>query len=110
MADYQERLAEFREKGVDIVAASVETEAEAKETVEKLGLDFPVAYGIDPVTFAKTTGAYYAKDEDGDFLHATGFMLKPDNTIDVAVFSSGAIGRLEVGDALQFVEFRLKND
>lgn len=108
MADYQEHLAEFSKRGIDVIAASSETKEEAEETIAKLGLSYPVAYGIDPAAFAELTGAFFADDDDDRYLHATGFILRPDQTVDIAVYSTGAIGRLEVEDSLNLMKFRLE--
>ena len=93
-----------------MIAASTETLAEATETVEKSGVSYPVAYGLNPEKFASLVGAYWADDDDEPYLHATGFLLKPDGTVDIAVYSSGAIGRFTADDALQILEYRLAED
>lgn len=88
------------------MAASSETLEEARETVEKSGVLYPVGYGLDPVTFAATTGAYYS--DDSTYLHATGFLIDPKGIVDIAVYSSGAIGRFTAEDALHILKYRLK--
>ena len=110
MADFQENLRRFTEQGVRIVAASAETPDEANATVERLNLSYPVGYGLDPEEFASRTGAFYADEttDDSSYLHATGFLLKPTGVVDIAVYSSGAIGRLAAADSLQILEYRLK--
>ena len=52
---------------------------------------------------AKTTGAYF--DKDKRFLHATDFLIRPDNTIEVVCYSSGTIGRFVARDVLGIVKF-----
>jgi hypothetical protein len=51
----------------------------------------------------RITGAYY--DIDKKFIHATGFLVRPDNTIEVACYSSGPIGRFVAQDVLRLVRF-----
>jgi len=41
-------------------------------------------------------------------LQATGFALKPDGTIAVSVYSSGAIGRLVAADTVNFIKYLQK--
>ncbi|MEM1296573.1 MAG: redoxin domain-containing protein [Verrucomicrobiota bacterium] len=108
MADFQRKLSQFTEKGVRVIGASSETLEEATATVEKLGLEFPVGYGLDPETFAETFAAYYS--DDSTYLHATGFLIDPEGEVDIAVYSSGAIGRFTADDALHILEYRLKDD
>ena len=51
----------------------------------------------------RITGAYY--DIDKKFVHATGFLVRPDNTIEVACYSTGPIGRFVAQDVLRLVRF-----
>lgn len=50
---------------------------------------------------ARSLGCFY--EERRGILHATGFLLRPDGTIAVSCYSSGAIGRLEPDSALRLV-------
>lgn len=108
MADFQEKIARFTEQNVAVVAASTETLEEATETVEKGKLSYPVGYGLDAKEFASRYGAFYS--DDGTYLHATGFLIDPDGVVDIAVYSSGAIGRFTADDALQILKYRLNSD
>jgi hypothetical protein len=62
-----------------------------------------VAYGLAAREVSRVTGTFY--DRDKKFLHATGFLIRPDNTIEVACYSSGPIGRLSPKDVLRLVKF-----
>lgn len=108
MADFEENLSRFTERGVDVIAASSETIDEAKNTVAKSDLHYPVGYGINPKEFASRFGAYYSNDST--YLHATGFLLDPEGKVDISVYSCGAIGRFTASDALQILEYRLNSD
>ena len=103
MADFQSSYKEFESEGIKIVAASVDSLEKAKETVQKGGITFPVAYGLDPEGISKTTGAYYEAEKK--FLHATGFIIGPDNTLVVACYSTGPIGRFTAKDVLSLIRF-----
>jgi hypothetical protein len=70
----------------------------AKETVEKLGVTYPVAYGLDVEAISGITGAYYEKERT--FLHPACFLIRPDSRIEVACYSSGAIGRFYSSGAI----------
>lgn len=106
MADFQANLEAFEALGVPVAAASAETEEEAANTVSELGLRYPVGWGLNPADFAETHRAYYS--DDGTYLHATGFLLDPNGKVDIAVYSSGAIGRLTATDSLSILDYRLK--
>ncbi len=86
-----------------MIAGSVDTADKTKELVQKAGITYPVAYGLDAEVVAAKTGAFY--DKDKKFLHATGFLIRPDNSIEVACYSSGPIGRFVARDVLNLVKF-----
>lgn len=103
MADFQSSLSDFDSEQIRVIAGSADPIEKAKETVEKLGITFPVAYGLDLEEISSLTGAFYEKDRK--CLHATGFIIGPDNTVKVACYSTGAIGRLVAQDVLSLVRF-----
>lgn len=96
-------LQDFQSEEIRIVAASVDPVEKAEETIQKLGITYPVAYGLDPKEFSKTTGAYYEGEKK--FLHATGVIIGPDNTLVVACYSTGPIGRFTAKDVLNLIKF-----
>ena len=59
MADFQASFRDFESEGIKIVAASVDALEKAKETVQKVGITYPVARGLDPEEVAGKTGAYF---------------------------------------------------
>ena len=103
MADFQSLWSDFQAEEIAVIGASVDPEEKAKETVEKLGISFPVAFGMDAEEISRLTGAYY--DTKKKFLHATGFLVRPDGTVEVACYSSGTIGRFVAKDVLGLVRF-----
>ncbi len=50
-----------------------------------------------------TMGAYI--HEEKFYLHATGFVLRPDKTIELAGYSSGTISRMTADDALTLIKY-----
>lgn len=92
MAAFQEALPALERTGVSVVAISTDPAGPARETVGRLGLTFPVGYGLPLVDTAERLGAYY--ETRRGILHATGFLVRPDGTISIVVYSSGPIGRL----------------
>jgi peroxiredoxin len=89
-----------------VVAASVDAEEEAQKTIDECGITFPVGYGADYQDVSKLTGCFY--EERRQILHSTGYVLRPDGTIAVGVYSSGPIGRLVWQDVLNLVQFQKK--
>ncbi len=87
-----------------VVAASVDTEAQAKGTTEECGItNFAVGYGLDNKQVCELTGCFY--EEKRQILHSTGYVIKPDGTIAVGVYSTGPIGRLAWQDVLALVQY-----
>ena len=103
MADFQSLLNEFESEEVTVLAGSADPKEKAKKIIEKNSLTFPVFYGIDAEGVSRITGAYF--DSHRRYVHATGFLIRPDNTIEVACYSSGPIGRFAARDVLGLVKF-----
>jgi len=74
-----------------------------EEFAAKLGLSYPVAYGMDMETACVKTGAFYEKDRK--FIQPACFLIRPNKTIEVAAYSSGPIGRFVPQDVLGLVRF-----
>ncbi len=106
MADFQGRLNEFGERGIKIVAASVDNLEDAQKMIERHKLTFPVAYGINAKEFAAGTGAFF--DDKKGFIHATGFIIRPEGIVRDVVYSTGPIGRLTAADTLRLVDYLKK--
>ena len=96
-------LPQLESEQIKVVAGSVDPIDKAKEMVEKLGITYPIGYGLNPEEVARVTGAYYERERK--IIHATGFLLRPDKTIAVLCYSSGPIGRLAAKDVLNLVKF-----
>jgi peroxiredoxin len=107
LADFQRHIGKFGPLNTRIVALSVDDLDDARKTVEKHELDFPVLYGLDAAAVSEKTGAYI--NEDPPYLHATGFVLDPEGTIAQAVYSSGPIGRLTAQDTAGLIEHKQKD-
>jgi peroxiredoxin len=102
---FQRKLPEFEKLGVRVIAISADPLNEAQQTVEKHHLTFPVLYGASPAFAAKTYGAYTDENAHGAYVNSTGFILEPNGAIAIAVYSSGAIGRIVPDDALGLVKY-----
>src|ERR687895_2236166 len=103
LADFQSHIEEFKKENVDIVALSVDPLDKARETVEKLQLTFPVAYGLEVPRDADKVGAFW--EERRKIIHATDFILDADKKVVDGCYSIGPIGRIVAVDALSHVQF-----
>ncbi|MEX0802554.1 MAG: redoxin domain-containing protein [Candidatus Binatia bacterium] len=103
MADFQSHIDEFKKENVDIVALSVDPLDKARETVEKLQLKFPVAYGLEAPGDAKKIGAFW--DERRKIIQPANFVLDSDKKVVDASYSIGPVGRITAADALSHIQF-----
>ena len=96
-------MEEFKKENVDIVALSVDPIDKAKETVEKLQLTFPIAYGLEVPKDAEKIGAFW--DERRRIIQPANFVLDSDKKVVDASYSIGPIGRIVAADALSHIQF-----
>ena len=102
MAAFDRAQDKLQAEDIRPIAASTDPQDKAVETVAELGLSMPIGYGLPITETAATLGAFF--EERRGFLHATGFVVKPDRTIAVAQYSTGPIGRLVWQDVLGLVQ------
>jgi len=86
-----------------VIGGSIDPIDKAKGFAEKAGVTFPIAFGMDVLAVSRVTGAFY--DKERKYLHATGFIVRPDKTIEVAVYSTGPVGRFVAQDVLNLIKF-----
>jgi peroxiredoxin len=94
---------EFDAEQIKVVAGSVDPIQKTKDLADKLGLSYPVAYGMDMERTCERTGAFFEKDRK--FIQPTCFLIRPNRTVEVAAYSSGPIGRFVARDVLSLVKF-----
>lgn len=100
---FSRALDTLSELGVKVVALSVDDEDTSAALVAKRRLRFPVGHSADADKIAAATGAYV--NDDPHYLQSTGFILAPDGTVRLAVYSTGAIGRLVPDDVAGFIRY-----
>lgn len=108
LEDFQTNLDRFRSNDIKIVALSADPEEEARSTVESNEIHFPVGFGLDAESVRETFGAYLG--DDGSFVQATGFVLRPGSRIALAVYSSGAVGRMPARDVLGLIDYMKRQE
>ena len=97
MAGLQSKLPELKSLGADVVAASVDSEAETRALAEKLSLTFPMAWGVTR-QMAVAIGAWW--DGDRNIVQPAEFIVGLNGRVISSTYSSGPIGRAEPGDIL----------
>ena len=89
--------------GVRVAALWVDDEQTTAEFTARHGLTFPLGHTADARAVAGLTGAFV--NEDPLYLQSAGFVLDPQGTVIVSVYSSGAIGRLVPEDVTGLVGY-----
>lgn len=103
LASFQRAQEKLSGLGIAVVSFSVDPEDQAAEVVEKHKLSFPVGYAADADEVAAAIGSFV--NPEPKYLQSTGFLLDPEGTVVLSVYSSGAIGRLVPEDVAGMVEY-----
>ncbi len=85
----------------------MDSEEAAQKMVQRNELTFRVLYGLDAHEMVATIGAYIS--EKKLYLHATGFVLRPDKAIELAGYSNGPISRITADDAISMISYLRRN-
>ena len=103
LADFQASLKEYDAEQIKVIAGSVDPVEKTKELVDKLSITYGMACGMDAEAISRLTGAFYEKDKK--YLQSTGLIVRPDKTIEMAVYSTGPVGRFVADDVLKVIKF-----
>lgn len=109
MGDFNRSWDIYEEAGIRVFGLSVDPIEETQRMVRELALEFPVLSELDASGIAEQTGIYLSP-QDPAFFQATGYVLKPDGTVSVAVYSTGAIGRLEPDKTLAHIKHAMSKE
>jgi peroxiredoxin len=104
---FQSGLANLAQAGIGVVSLSADAREQASAVVVEHGLEFPVGYGASVDVVAAALGGYYEPHptQQRPYLQSAGFVVGPGGTVLLAMYSSGAIGRLVWQDVLGFVKY-----
>jgi peroxiredoxin len=103
LASYARAYERLTHAGVRVVAISADSHSDAESTVAEHKLPFPVAYGIDPHELAELIGNYVGTDLPHYYAQSTNVLLDDQGRVLVAVYSTGAIGRLAPADIVGYL-------
>ena len=104
---FQAGLAKLDDESIGVVSLSADPRDKASAMVAEHQLGFPVACGASIEVIVEALGVYYEpRPPSGTpHFHSAGFLLGPGGTVLLAVYSSGAIGRLVWQDVLGYVKY-----
>ena len=103
LADFQTALTAYHAEQIKVIAGSVDSVEKTIELSDRLGITYPIAYGLDAETVSRLTGGFYEKEKK--YLQPTGIIVRPDKNVEMAVYSTGAVGRFVAQDVLSAVKY-----
>ncbi|WP_339695430.1 peroxiredoxin-like family protein [uncultured Marixanthomonas sp.] len=114
LEELQTKIEDFRSKGVNVVAVSMDTEKRATITTEKWDIEsIPLAYGMSEEK-AREWGLFIShaiKDAEPDvFSEPALFLINKDTTIYSASIQTMPFARPGFDDLLKSIDFVLKED
>jgi len=104
----------YEERGVEVLAVSMDTKERAQQSVEEWGLDaLTVGYGLT-VEQARSWGLYLSdgiKDGEPDLFSEPGlFLVRPDGTLYYSAVNTMPFGRPDLEDLLGALDFIAANE
>ena len=103
LADFQAALQDFLAEQIKVIGGSVDPVEKTEKLAHKIGLTFPIACGLDVEMVSRLIGSFY--DEDKKYLQPTNIIVRPDKTVEIAAYSTGATGRFVAKDVLSLVKY-----
>jgi len=107
LADFQRQYEAFKSEGVGLLAGSVDVLQNTLKMINDLNLSFPIAYGLNLQATISSIGGFYEPEKQ--FLQPSGFLIRPGGSVEVAVYSSGPVGRLSAENVLSLVRYYRQN-
>ena len=114
LADLNNKIGQFQDKGVKVIVASSDGEERAAEAKEKWGLDkLDIAYGMT-LEEGRNWGLYVSSgigktssgfEEPAQFLEPGLFFIRPDQTLYFASVQTMPFARPAFGDILKALDF-----
>jgi alkyl hydroperoxide reductase subunit AhpC len=108
LADFQEHYDRFKDENIEILAGSVESESDTAEFAGDIGVEYPMAYGLECRKIAEELGCFFA--EDRKYLQPTAYIIDPKGRVACSSYSSGPVGRMSAANALDLIEHYKKKE
>lgn len=105
LASYEAKKEELAALGAHVIAASVEDLESTKEMAENNGLTMPIAYGVTDLDVAGF-GAWFGDDHHGHYIQPMEFLVTRGGNVFGAMYATGPIGRMLVGEVLTGIRGR----
>ena len=114
LEDLKSRLDDFSERGVNVIAISMDTEKRAKKSQENWDVSgLPIGYEMSEDT-ARNWGLYISnaiKDEEPDVFSEPGlFLIEPDGTLYCSAIQTMPFARPDFRALLKAIDFVQKED
>jgi peroxiredoxin len=103
LADFQAVTNEYNAEQIMVIAGSVDPGDKTEALADKLGLTFPIACGMNAEKVSRLTGGFY--DKEKKYLQPTNIIVRPDKTVEIASYSTGAMGRFVARDVLGVIKY-----
>ena len=100
LTGYEERREAFKDLGVGIIAATVDTEEETAKVAEPLG--FPVAFGVTHDQ-GDAIGAWW--DERRNHIQPSEFVLSKSGKVMMSTYSNSPVGRMDPAETLMLITY-----
>ena len=105
LAAWEAQKAELEGLGCTIIAASVDSLEQAKETQEKAGATFDLAYGVTQEE-SETFGAWWNVDHHGGYIQPSEFLLGRGGVVLGSMYATGPVGRMGADEAVRQITNR----
>jgi peroxiredoxin len=106
MALVQEQFRLLNRLGVQVIAASTDSEAVARKTISDNGFTFPIGFGVTEEDIS-AIGAVQDERQGKPIVQPAEFILKPGGEIAASVYASTQVGRMNPREVAVFVKDRL---
>ena len=102
----EEQYHQFRELGIQLVAANVDGDEETARVQREHQLSFPVASRV-PLSVAETLDAWTGVRKGVTYIQPCEFVIRPDGTVAASLYATIQLGRMDPEEVLRFVKARM---
>ncbi|TNE85342.1 MAG: hypothetical protein EP330_26150 [Deltaproteobacteria bacterium] len=103
MAAFEASRQALAERGLTLWVVSTADAEGSRRLVDETGLTTPLGVGLPLEATAETLGLFY--EPRRHILHAASFLFDRDGRVELAVTSTGAVGRLMPDELLRLLDF-----